>query len=73
MQYFNDLVLVAVTYMTNPNAPYRQIGDTTLDVYAAEFEKAASPMRSEAAAIHAAASPPSALFLSMESHRRTFR
>lgn len=50
LQYFNDLVLVAVTYMTNPNAPYRQIGDTTLDVYAAEFEKAASPMRSEAAA-----------------------
>jgi hypothetical protein len=51
--------------MTNPHAPYRQIGDTTLDVYTAELEKVGSPMRSEASAIHAAASPHSALFLAM--------
>lgn len=51
--------------MTNPNAPYRDIGDTTAEVYAVEFERVNSPMCAEASAIHAAASPHSALFLAM--------
>ena len=51
--------------MISPTSPYRQLGDTTLEVYVAEFERVNSPMLAEAAAIHQAASPHSALFLAM--------
>lgn len=50
--------------MTNPfTFDWRDIGDTTLDVYQKEFERVNSPMLSEVAAVYEAAKPHSAQIL----------
>lgn len=50
--------------MTNPTASeWRAIGDTTLNVFAAEFSRVSSPLFTNAAAIYDAARPHSALAL----------
>ncbi len=52
--------------------PYRSIGDTTLAAYESEFRRGGSPMLQDAAAIHAAAQPHSALFLAMAWHEQRY-
>lgn len=57
--------------MTNPSASdWRQIGDTTVEVYRAELGGCGSPMAAEADAIWEAARPHSALCLAMSFHEQ---
>ena len=51
---------------------WRTLGDTTLETYRAEFARIGSPMLGDAAAIHTAARPHSALALAMMFHEKKY-